>query len=278
MKLSDSVLTSDCSQLTPISKITDDIYYYGGLTYSTEYNPNYLVGQNQKHINPELYDNNCRIVNEIYSIIQDDGDILTSSGITLPIFNPLTYLAQKFPGWTFSNYDYNNLDVNNEWIEPYVININNGCVVFSTAAIIHYWRPNWLFDNIVNICKYVQKQMWPNSSDYTVPTLNTVSYVQQVLTTYNLQWWNTGSYYYNTWSYGKAQIDAGNPFMLCLATGGGYYNHAVTAFAWTTFLVQNGSLSGYQNFFKIHDGYQETHRYICTDDMFDGLDFIVYVS
>lgn len=218
------------------------------------------------------------IVEAIEETLQNTPAVTSSNGYCE---NPINYIKANFPGYSYSNYAYKNLDPKYQWITQYVINdypYLNSCVLHSTACIIKYWRPSWSYSTILSECAQEYKKMWPKSSDYDVPLGSTSKFVQRMFDHYGFTSWKTGSIYQNTWTKGKAQIDAGNPFMLCIASGGNYINHAVTVFAWTTFKLQKGDLLGYKNFFKIQDGYATASRYICTADLYDGLDFLVYFS
>lgn len=277
---SNASVTEEPVEINAVSSERERIYYYGPLDYSTEKRTiefDAKAADSAESVRSADTTNSMALVNAISNTLSSIPNVATTDD-GLPIVNPISYIQQYFPGWTYSNYDYNNLDPNYQRIEQYRISHTNACVSYATAAVIHYWRPSWAYTDIVSQCLSTHSEMWPNATDYTVPLGSTSSFVRNVLDSYSLTHWNTGSVYFNTWENGKEQIDLGNPFIMCLATGGGYQAHAVTVFAWTIFEVSNGDLTGYQNFFKIQDGYTTSSRYICTSTLEDVTDFLVYIS
>ena len=283
--------------LYSVSSLSEEekrVYYYGPLSYSTIKNENcenvatYGDDGNFDSANDtdeEKYDPAMakELVLNIQSTAAQIPANIAGSG-ALPIDNPVEYIKFWYGGYDYKNYDYHNLDRNNEWIEPYIIakEDTNACVLYATATIIHYWRPEWDYFNIVYRCKRIYREIWPASKDFEVPMGYHWRFVRAVLDTYDLTHWNTGSDL-SAWSRGKSEISNGNPCILCIANGGGYKNHAVTAYAWTVFHVYSGTENLYLGFFKVQDGYNTKSKYVCSnfhlgDDSVIGASFVVYIS
>lgn len=290
----------------------DHVYFYGPLSYSTEKrSEKEQVEKREANLmeadaiadetdQSSIYNIEAarNLVTRINDELQENSIVSPMSGDgTLPISNPIEYIKYWYSGYQYKNYDYKNLDQNDPllWIEPYIIHPDdkNACVLYATAAIIHYWRPKWNYSGILNQCKSIYKDYWPASPDYEVQLGYHWRFVRAVLDSYGLTSWDTGASY-APWTKGKSEISAGNPCILCIARGGGYKNHAVTAFAWTTFRVYSSTESLYLNFFKIQDGYNDrdkngnkidksSSRYVCANFHFNeddviGRTFVVYVS
>ena len=287
----------DEEDLYAVSSLSEDekrVYYYGPLSYSMEKKENYENiatyeddenYDNGNDLGGEKYDS--AIAKELVLNIQSAAaqvPMNTAGSGVLPINDPVEYIKYWYGGYNYKNYDYHNLDRNNEWIEPYIIakNDTNACVLYATAAIIHYWRPEWKYSNILYRCKQIYRDIWPASKDFEIQMGYHWRFVRAVLDSYDLTHWNTGSDL-SAWSRGKSEISNGNPCILCIANGGGYKNHAVTAYAWTMFHVYSGTENLYLGFFKVQDGYSEKSKYVCSnfhlgDDSVSGASFVVYIS
>lgn len=304
-EVSDETITTD------VRNTEEHIYFNGPLTYSLEKDivseePMMAEGTLLPEVAQEgttddaLDDYNVNaaksLVKNIQSALQLNTEIMPMStedvvvpSKKLPITDPRAYIEAWY-GKNYSNVDYRNLDPEGKWIEPYIIKDSNACVLYATAAVIHYWRPSWSYSGIVNRCKTIHKQLWPTASSYYINNGYHSPFVREVLRSYSLDSWVVDSTWGQTWSKGKSEISAGNPCIICISSGGGYSDHAVTAYAWTTFHAITDSENLYLNFFKIQDGYEDkdsagnktgksSSKYVCANFHLEGLtSFVVSIS
>jgi len=279
------------SETVPIIELNEPVFYYQALLYLTYKDIdlalacyNQEVGRDINSIDSIEYQDNLEFSVEMVETINQilNSTMAIASANSVPIENSKAYVQYYFSPtyYTTTSYDYINLDPNLQWIEQYIIDHHNACVLYATACIIHYWRPAWDYDSIVNDCLSIYSSIWPSSSDYLVPNGYTSPYIREVLNYYGLTWWVVGSST-SVWSKGKSEITAGNPCILCIGTGGGYPNHAVTAYAWSTFKVTNKSNGSYffMNFFKVQDGWVTRSRYVCANSTYHPLFwYVTYIS
>lgn len=242
------------------------VYYGGPLNYASKA---VEVAQEENATNSvdvtELTKNNEKLIQEIVNTgtLAENQNGVQRAGKR--ISDPLEYLHELYPSWTFNNAGYYNMGENA--IAPYLIKENNACAMYAISAILKYKLGNaYTFTSIKNTVL----QLFRNSSfgkdnpsgDYYLENGEYTRFTNICLAHYGLR--QSASSSLDAWGVGKIAISQNRPVMLNIwsAPGGNYSNHTVTAYAWTQFVTVSTNL--HYQFFKVRDGYTTSNvgRYV----------------
>ena len=180
--------------------------------------------------------------------------------------DPVTYIQTNYPSVQYWIYSNGHTVIGT--VENYHINEWNACVVYSTAAIIKYYKSYLLYSAIVSTCEAVARNNGYASNatgtwNYRIQVGSTENYVNDCLSYYGITDKNALSFL--LLSGAKNEINNNRPCILNI----GFYNsinidHAVTAIGWNSYLI-NSENHPIITFYKVKDGDCNSDRYVCDD-------------
>lgn len=172
------------------------------------------------------------------------------------IDNPVVFIQNAFSYYSISYYS-EHLVLNYSVIPNYDIQLDDGCFVYATAAILNYYLSSYSYDYLVDVCRSVAESQGyvtgiNGIGNYYISNLDTVPYVNDCLSAVNLS--KNASYAFL--SAAKTEINNNRPCLLNI----GYYasvhvDHTVTAIGYRTYyLVGSGGATMDVTFYRVKDG------------------------
>lgn len=227
---------------------TETVYYYGPMAYGTEKDETAVYAYE-----------NCTAsaagqTGGLIASIKAMGELTSTNDY---ITNPLTYLKGLYPNAAFSLFTSRSISGS---VEGYVIEEEQACVVYATAAVLQYHsgRP---FSDILQICLDVAIEggYADSEDDYEISNLVVADYVTACRSRCGLYDLSV-TYALTSGAAPMSEIRSNRPVILGIAASAQYGNHAVVATSYVQYDVD--SPAQICTFFGVKDGYTSETRYV----------------
>ncbi len=216
-------------------------------------------------ITPDMRDEFYSIAFSMVEGIKEQGIVLVNAKSGNYINNPVTYINENYSGYTYSLTASHTVSGT---FPGYVMSGNNSCVEHGTAALLKYYLGStYTYDTIANQCKSIAvTNGYATTNNYYIPTGLTKTFVQDCFYYYGFSKIASST---PVLSAAITEINNNRPCLLNILTCPQYYDHAVSAFGYSMYILTRTS-DGHSislTFYKIKDAFSFGDRYVCNSTM-----------